>query len=106
MRIVAPASHGVEIYGSDFKLPCICVHLLSHVRLFATLWTVAQQAPLYLGFHRQEYWSAFPFPPPGDLPNTGIELMSPVSPACFTTEPLVKLIKLPKIVKGEVSERW
>ena len=61
----------------------------SHVRLFATLWTVAHQAPLSMGFSRQEYWSGLPFPIPGDLPDTGIESASPVSPALaggfFTT---------------------
>ena len=40
---------------------------LSHVLLFATPWTVAHQAPLSVGFSRQEYWSGLPFPPPGDL---------------------------------------
>ena len=44
----------------------------------ATPWTVARQAPLSMGFSRQEYWSGLPFPSPGDLPNPGIE---PVSPA-------------------------
>ena len=44
-----------------------------HVRLFVTLWTVACQAPLSMGFPRQEYWSGLPFPPPGDLPDPGIE---------------------------------
>ena len=43
-----------------------------------TPWTVAHQAPLFMGFPRQEYWSGFPFPPPGDLPHPGME---PVSPA-------------------------
>ena len=51
---------------------------LSHVRLFATQWTVAYQAPPSLGFSRQEYWSGLPFPSPGDLPNPGIEPGSPV----------------------------
>ena len=46
---------------------------LSHVWLFATLWTVAYQAPPSRGFFRQEYWSGLPFPAPGDLPNPGIE---------------------------------
>ena len=50
----------------------VCM-LVSHVRLFATPWTVACQAPLSMGFSRQEYWSGFPFPSPGDLPNPGIE---------------------------------
>ena len=45
----------------------------SHVQLFATLWTVACQAPLSMGLSRQEYWSGLPFPSPGSLPNPGIE---------------------------------
>ena len=58
--------------------------MLSHsscVQLFATLWTVGHQAPLSLGFSRQEYWSALLCPPPGDLPNKGIEPVSLMSPA-------------------------
>ena len=50
---------------------------LSCVRLFATPWTVARQAPLSMGFSRQEYWSGLPFSSPGDLPNPGIEPRSP-----------------------------
>ena len=53
------------------------VKLLSHVQLFAMLWTVVQQAPLSMGFSRQESWSGLPFPSPGDLPNPGIEYGSP-----------------------------
>ena len=54
------------------------VKLLSRVRLFGlTPWTVAYQAPLSMGFSRQEYWSGLPFPSPGDLPNPGIEPGSP-----------------------------
>ena len=53
----------------------------SHVRLFATLWTIACQASLSIGFSRQEYWSGLPWPPPGDLPDPGIEPASPASPA-------------------------
>ena len=44
-------------------------------------WTVAHQAPLSMGFPRQEYWSGLPFPPLGDIPNLGIKPVSPVSPA-------------------------
>ena len=55
----------------------------------ATLWTVACQAPLSMGFSRQEYWSGLPCPPPGDLPNPGIEPVSLTPPALaagfFTT---------------------
>ena len=46
---------------------------------FATPWTVALQAPLSMGFPRQEYWSGLPFPSPGDLPDPGIEPRSPVT---------------------------
>ena len=53
------------------------VKLLSRVRLFATPWTVACQAPLSMGFSRQEYWSGLPFPSPGDLLNPEIEPGSP-----------------------------
>ena len=49
----------------------------SHDRLFATLWAVTLQAPLSMGFSRQEYWSGLPFPPPGNLLEPGIEPMSP-----------------------------
>ena len=49
-----------------------------HVWLFVTPWTVAHQAPLLMGFSRQEYRSGLPFPSPGDLPDPGIELGSPV----------------------------
>ena len=54
---------------------------LSPVRLLVTLWTVARQAPLSTGFFKQEYRSGLPFPPPGDLPDPGIELRSLSSPA-------------------------
>ena len=53
----------------------------SHVLLFMTLRTAARQAPLSMGFSRQEYWSWLPFPTPGDLPHLGTEPMSHVSPA-------------------------
>ena len=70
---------------------CVCAQLLSRVRLFAIPWTVASQAPLSLGFSRQEYWSGLSFPLPGDLSHPGIEPTSPVPPALggrfFTTEP-------------------
>ena len=65
---------------------------LSHVRLFATPWTLAYQAPPSLGFSRQEYWSGSPFPSPGDLPNPGIEPGSPVLKAdTLPSEPPGKL---------------
>ena len=59
------------------------------VRLFATLWAIARQPPLSMGFSRQEYWSGLPCPPVGDLPDPGMEPMSLASPALagrlFTT---------------------
>ena len=55
---------------------CVFSHF-SHVWLSATLWPVAHQGPLSMGFSRQEYWSRLPFPLPGDLPDPGIEPMSP-----------------------------
>ena len=58
---------------------CMYAQLLSHVRLFATPWTVAHQAPLSMEFSRQEYWSGLPFPSPGNLSNPRIE---PRSLAC------------------------
>ena len=53
----------------------------SHVWLFATLWTIACQAPLSMEFYRQEYWSGLPCLHPGDLPDPGTEPASPVAPA-------------------------
>ena len=56
------------------------VKSLSRVRLFATPWTVTYQAPLSMGFSRQEYWSGLPCPPSGDLPNPGIKPRAPMAP--------------------------
>ena len=57
---------------------CLCwAQSLSRVQRFVTSWTVAYQAPLFMGFSRQEHWSGLPFPSPEDLPNPGIEPRSP-----------------------------
>ena len=70
--------------------------LFSHVQLFVTLWTVAHQTPLSMGFPPQEYWSRLLAPPPGDLPDSGIECASPaLADRFFTTAPL-----------GKPKERW
>ena len=53
----------------------------SHVQLFATPWTVAHKALLFMRFPRQEYWSGLPCPPPGELPNPGIEPTFPAASA-------------------------
>ena len=71
----------------------MCVSVLSYVRLFATPWTVACQAPLSMEFSRQEYWSRLPFPPPEDLPKPGVEPASPtLAGRFFTSKPSGKLV--------------
>ena len=57
------------------------LELLSCVQFFATSWTVARQVPLSMGFSRQEYWSGWPFPSPGDILDQGINPASSASPA-------------------------
>ena len=54
-------------------------HEVSCIRLFASSWTVAHQAPVSVGFPRQGYWSRLPFPPPGDLSDPEMEPASPES---------------------------
>ena len=56
---------------------CVCAQSFSQVQLFVIQWTIACQAPMSMGFSRQECWSGLPFPPPGDLPAPGIEPTSP-----------------------------
>ena len=69
-----------------------------------TPWTVARQAPLSMGFSRQEYWSGLPCPPPGDLLNPGIEPVSSIYPALagefFTIELLLQMHKVKRILLG------
>ena len=85
---------------------CACTLTLSYVWFFANPWTVACQAPLCLGFSRQEYWSWLPFPTPGNLPDPEIETPSLVSPAqagrFFTTVPLWKplFLSIPVLKPG------
>ena len=68
---------GVEVSCPLLATMKVKVKLLSRVRLFVTPWTVAYQAPLSIGFSRQECWRGLPFPSPGDLPDPGIEPGSP-----------------------------
>ena len=59
-----------------------------------TPWTAAHQAPLSMGFSRQEHWSGLPFPSPGDLPDPGIEPRSPTLEAeALTSEPPTMVVK-------------
>ena len=61
----------METSSDDSKLTLIILKLIAKLCLFATLWTISHQAPLSMGFLRQEYRSGFPFPPTGDLPTQG-----------------------------------
>ena len=67
----------VHIYNGILLL----LFSLCHVRLLAAPWTIAHWAPLFMEFFQYEYWSQLPFPSSGDLPDPGIKLKSPVSPA-------------------------
>ena len=70
---------GLEV--QSLVMTCVCVPShFSCAQSFATLWTIACQAPLSLGFSRLEYWSGLSCPPPGDLPNPGTEPKSLTSP--------------------------
>ena len=88
------------LYSSGNSIQCsekkkVKVYSFSHVQLFATLWSVACQAPLSMEFFRQEYWNGLPFPSPGDLPDPGIKLGSPTLQAdSLTCEPSGKPIQL------------
>ena len=76
-------------YLNQMTLKVSC--MLSHIQLFMTLWTIACQGALSMGFSRQKYWSGLPFPPLGDLFDPGIKPMFPESlalQAIHTAEPL------------------
>ena len=82
----------LAIYHAWFLISdSLYVYILSGNCLFATPWTIAHQAPLSMGFSRQEYWHGLPFPPTGDLSDPGIKPVSLTSPALadrfFTTSP-------------------
>ena len=76
--------------------------MISCVRFFATPWTIACQDPLSLQFPRQGYWTGLPFPSPGDIPDPGIEPMSPeLAGGFFTTEPPGKYF--PRILLNNIQ---
>ena len=97
--VISPITSAAVSFDAKFTLN-VCVHAqsLSRVLFFATLWTVVGQAPLFMGFFRQNYWSGLPLLPPGDLPNPATDSMSPVSPALqadyLPAEPLGKTLYL------------
>ena len=68
-----------EVRVGTLVLLLLILSCFSHILLFAIRWSVVCQAPLSTGFSRQKYWSGLPFPPPGDLPDPGIEPSSPTS---------------------------
>ena len=97
IRMLSTVNQGRSVYRlpssfSSFKNTKVKVKLLSHVQIFVIPWTVAYQAPLSMGFSRQECWSGLPFPSLGDLPNPGIECGSPALQAdALASEPPRKL---------------
>ena len=66
-------------------VPRVCAQSLSWVWLYVTPWTVACQAPRSMGFSQQEYWNGWLFPPPGDLPDPGLNLLPAMAGRFFTT---------------------
>ena len=93
---------------------CVCAQLLSRVWLFVTPWTVTLQAPLSMGFSRQENWSELPFPSPGDLPYPGSEPGSPAlqadsllseSPGKHMTQKF-SFGYIPKVIESRVSKPY
>ena len=91
---------------------CVCVCVCTHVRVLshsvmsdsATSWTVAHQAPLSVGFSRQEHWSGLPCPPPGDLPDSGTEPMSPTLAGGFLTTEATW--KAPRMLIALILRNW
>ena len=80
------------------------VKSLSRVQLFAIPWTVAHQAPLSMGFSRQEYWSGLSFPSPGGLPNPGMEPRSPALQADALTSESPGMFSVHGILQAKVLE--
>ena len=98
--------------SSFIKYVCVHAKLPRCVWFFVTLYTVAHQAPLSTGFSRKEYWSGLPCPPPGDLPESGVELTSLMSLALasgfFTTSTIWKALWNVKFLyfKMKALHKW
>ena len=88
-NIISEIDSSDRLISRIYNMHACTLSCFSRVRLFATPWTVACQAPLSRGFSRHAYWDGLPCPPPGNLPNPEIEPMSLTSPALaggfFTT---------------------
>ena len=81
IQLILRTQNSLSLYCKNGQLLSMCVlNCISCVQLFATLWMVARQAPLSMGFSRQEFWNRLPCPTPGDLPDSGIEPASLTSP--------------------------
>ena len=80
----------------------------SRVQLFMTPWTAARQAPLPMGFPRQEYWSGLPFPPPGDLPDPESEWFRPIGHEGFCLDPGIQPASFasPALAGGFFTKTW
>ena len=84
---------GLQV-SSEAPVHACVLSRFSRIQLYAILWTVARQAPLSMGFSRQEYWRGLPCPPPGDLPYPGTEPESPALQAdSLPTEPPGKSLR-------------
>ena len=81
-----------EFLNSCILKFCLLFVCLTHIQLFVTLWTVAHQASLSMGFSEQEYWTGLPCPSPEDLPNPGIELTS-----CSLWQILYRFVFIPNL---------
>ena len=95
-----------EPYSLLYLLNSVVCALSRHVGLFATLWTIACQAPLSRGFSRQEYWSGLPCPPPGDLLDAGIELVPLMSPALAGRFLTTSALKSVAIMQKQPQTTW
>ena len=94
---------------NDCINPVLCAVLscFSHVWLLATVWTVAHQASLSMGFSRQDYWSELPFPSPGDLPDPGIEPVSLALQAdSLLSEPPGKPLIYIDSIMEDINIKW
>ena len=104
VHIVKAMVFPVVMYGCEYWT-IKKVKSLSCVRLLATPWTAAYQAPPSMGFCRQEYWSGLPFPSPGDLPDPGMEPRSLALQAdTLTSEPPRSLMD--SVGEGEGGKIW